>query len=77
MIPETFFPGQSLHAYFFIALLLATCLTTVEDQIKELGYKEKQQDEFQIGSGQTLEICLPQSLPAGWRVGMRGKKKVV
>ena len=77
VIPEKFCPGQSLHAYFFITLLLSTCLTTVEDQIEELGYKEKQQDEFQIGSDQTLEICLPQSLPAGWLVGMRGKKKVV
>ena len=77
VIPEKFCPGQSLHAYFFITLLLPTCLSTVEDQIKELGYKEKQQHEFQIGCGQTLEICLPQSLPAGWLVGMRGKKKVV
>ena len=77
VIPEMFLPGQSLHAYFFIILVLPTCLKTVENQIEELGYKEKQKDEFQIGSGQTLEICLPQSLPAGWLVGMRGKKKVV
>ena len=77
VIPEKFFPGQSSHAYFFIILLLPTCLETVENQIEELGYKEKQQDEFQIGSDQTLEICLPQLLPAGWLVGMRGKKKVV
>ena len=75
VIPEKVFPDQSSHAYFFITLLLPTCLTTVENQIKKLGYKETQQDEFQIGSVQTLEVCLPQS-PAGWLVGIRGKMQV-
>ena len=76
VIPEKFLPDQTSHAYFFITLVLQTCLTTVENQIKELGYKEKLQDEFQIGSDQTLEIVLSQSLPAEWRVGMQGKTKV-
>ena len=77
VIPEKFLPHQSSHAYFFITLLLPTCLTTVENQVKELGYNEIQPDEFQISSDQTLEICFPQSPPAEWRVGMRGKTKVV
>ena len=80
VIPERFFPDESSHAYFFITLLLPTCLTTVENQIEEFnlqGYKEKQKDEFQISSVQTLEIHLPQALPAEWWVGMRGKKKVI
>ena len=79
VIPEKFFPHQSSDAYFFITLLLPTCLTTVENQIKKLGNKEirVQQDEFQISSIQTLEICLPKSTPAEWRVGMKGKTKVV
>ena len=77
VIPEQFFPGRDSHAFFFITLLLPTCLTTVENQIKELGYKEKQKTEFQIGSDQTLKICLPQSKRAGWHIGMRGEVQVI
>ena len=77
VIPKQFFPGQDSYAYFFITLMLPECLKTVENQIKELGYKEKQKTEFQIGSDRTLKICLPQSLPAGWHVGLRGKVQVI
>ena len=77
VIPEQFFPDQDSYAFFFITLLLPECLKTVENQIKELGYKEKQKTEFQIGSDQTLKICLPQTKHAGWHVGLRGEVQVI
>ena len=76
-------------AYFFITFLLKTCLETVKSQMKDLNlknYEEKPEEfqfkakraKFQLSHVKELEIVLPKSdsLPAGWMVGMQGKKKV-
>ena len=79
MIPCKISTDQPSDAYFFITLRLKTCLTTVQKQIKKLNLEEhkEEKEKFQFSNVQELEIFLPQSPPAEWRVGMRGKKKVV
>ena len=79
VIPCKISPDQPSDAYFFITLRLKTCLTTVQNQIKDMnlqGYKEEK-EKFKFSCGKELEIFLPRSPPVEWRVGMRGKKKVV
>ena len=79
VVPCKISPGQPSDAYFFITLRLKTCITTVQKQIKKLNLEEhkEEKEKFQFSNVQELEMCLPQSPPAEWRVGMRGKKKVV
>ena len=79
VIPCKISPHQPSDAYFFITLRLKTCLTTVQKQIKKLNLEEhkEEKEKFQFSNVQELEMFLPQSPPAEWRVGMRGKKKVV
>ena len=79
VIPYKISPDQLSDAYFFITLRLKTCLTTVQKQIKKLNLEEhkEEKEKFQFSNVQELEMFLPQSPPAEWRVGMRGKKKVV
>ena len=79
VIPWKISPDLPSDAYFFITLRLKTCLTTVQKQIKELNLEEhkEEKEKFQFCNVQELEMFLPQSPPAEWRVGMRGKKKVV
>ena len=79
VIPCKISADQPSNAYFFVTLRLKTCLETVEKQIKNLKLQEhhKEKEKFKFSSGQELEIILPPSPPAEWRVGLRGKKKVV
>ena len=79
VIPCKISPDQLSDAYFFITLRLKTCLTTVRKQIKKLNLEEhkEEKEKFQFSNVQELKMFLPQSSPAEWRVGMRGKKKVV
>ena len=79
VIPCKISPDQPSEAYFFITLRLKTCLTTVQKQIKEFNLEEhkEKREKFQFSNVQELEMFLPQSPPAEWRVGMQGKKKVV
>ena len=79
VIPCKISPDQPSDAYFFITLRLKTCLTTVQKQIKKLNLEDhkEEKEKFQFSNVQELEMFLPQSPPAEWRVGMRGKKKVV
>ena len=79
VIPCKTSADQPSDAYFFVTLRLKTCLETVQKQIKKLKLQEhlEEKEKFKFSSGQALEIFLPPSTPAEWRVGLRGKKKVV
>ena len=79
VIPYKISPDQPSDAYFFITLRLKSWLTTVQKQIKKLNLEEHKEEKhmFQFCNDQELEIFLPQTSPAEWRVGMQGKKKVV
>ena len=90
VIPRVISPDKSSFAYFFITFLLKTCLETVKSQIEDLNlqnYEQKPEEfqfkskrvKFQLSHVKELEIVLPNSdsLPAGWMVGMQGKKKVI
>ena len=79
VIPHKISPDQPSDAYFFVTLHLKTCLTTVQKQINKLNLEDhkEEKEKFQFGHVQELEMFLPQSPPAEWKVGLRGKKKVV
>ena len=90
VIPRVISPDKPSFAYFFITFLLKTCLETVNSQMKDLNlenYEEKYEEfqfkakraKFQLSHVKALEIVLPNSdsLPAGWMIGMQGKKKVM
>ena len=90
VIPHVISPDEPSFAYFFITFLLKTCLKTVKSQMEDLNlqnYEQKPEEfqfrarraKFQLSHIKELEIVLPKadSLPAGWMVGMQGKKKVI
>ena len=90
VIPRVISPDEPSFAYFLITFLLKTCLKTVKSQIEDLNlqnYEEKPEEfqfkskrgKFQLSHVKELEIVLPKSdsLPAGWMVGLQGKKKVI
>ena len=78
LIPRKISADQPSDAYFFVTFRLKTCLETVRKQIKNLKLQEHQEEKekFKFSSSQTLQIFLPSSPPAEWRVGIRGKEKV-
>ena len=75
VIPHTFTSIQPSYAYFYITYLLATCLTTVKEQIKDLQEHVKIIQELQFSEDQPLEIVLPPS-PSDWEVGLQCNRKV-
>ena len=90
VIPRVISPDKSSFAYFFITFQMKTCLKTVKSQIEDLNlqnYEQKPEEfqfrarrgKFQLSHVKELEIVLPKSdsLPAGWMVGLQGKKKVI
>ena len=90
VIPRVISSDKPSFAYFFITFLLKTCLKTVKSQTEDLNlqnYEQKPEEfqfklkrgKFQLSHVKELEIVLPKSdsLPAGWMVGMQGKKKVI
>ena len=79
VIPYKISPDQPSDAYFFITLRLKACLTTVQNQIKNLNLQEhkEKKEKFQFSNAQELDMFFPQSTPAEWRVGMQGRNKVV
>ena len=90
VIPRVISPDEPSFTYFFITFLLKTCLETVKSQTEDFNlqnYEQKHEEfqfkakraKFQLSHVKALEIVLPKSdsLPAGWMVGMQGKKKVI
>ena len=79
VIPCEISANKPSDAYFFITFRLKTCLKTVQNQIKNLKLQEHQEEKekFKFSCSQEVEIFLPPSPPAEWRVGLRGKKKVI
>ena len=90
VIPHVISSDKPSFAYFFITFLLKTCLETLRSQMEDLNLQNYEQKhgkfqfkskraKFQLSHVKELEIVLPKSdsLPAGWMVGMQGKKKVI